>query len=71
MVEEVFKDYPPSKLNRIWLYYLMNLNMVMKYHGGNKYKMPYMQKAKLERKNRLPLTLQVYLPEQDDENEEE
>ena len=71
MVEEVFKDYPPSKLNSIWLSYLMNLNMVMKYHGGNKYKTPHMQKVKLERENRLPLTLPVYLPEQDDENEEE
>ena len=71
MVEEVFNDYPPVKINRIWLSYLMNLNMVMKHHGSNKYKTPHMNKAKLERGNRLPLTIPVYLLKEKEDSEEE
>ena len=67
MVDKVFKEYPTNKLNRIWLSYLMNLNEIMKHNGSNKYKTPHMGKERLERLGLLPLTLPVYLPEQNEE----
>ena len=60
MVKQVFEAYPPAKLNRIWLSYLMNLNMILKHNGDNQYKTPHMGKAQLERQGRLPLTIAVY-----------
>ena len=67
MVEKVFKEYPPKKLNRIWLSYLMNLNEIIKHNGGNKYKTPHMNKAKLEREGRLPVTIPVYIEGEEEE----
>ena len=66
MVEQVFKEYPPKKLNRIWLSYLMNMNMILKHEGGNKYKTPHMNKEKLERQGRLPITIPIYTGEEEE-----
>ena len=63
MVRKVFDLYPLEKLNRIWLSYLMNLNEVIKHHGDNKYKVPHMNKRKLEREGRLPITIPVFIEE--------
>ena len=65
MVEKVYQEYPYKKLNKIWLSYLMNLNEIIKHHGGNKYKTPHMGKDKLEREGRLPVTLPVYMGEEE------
>ena len=41
----------------------MNLNEVIKHHGDNKYKVPHMNKRKLEREGRLPITIPVFIEE--------
>lgn len=59
MVEKAFDEFDPKKINRIWLTYLSCLNQIIRNNGGNQYKIPHMKKDKLERENRLPLTLPV------------
>jgi hypothetical protein len=49
----------PQKINRIWLTYQTCLNEIIKQHGGNDYKIPHMDKEKLEREGRLPKNISV------------
>jgi len=59
MVTQAFKDYPVNKINRIWLTCQGCLNEIIKCKGHNTYKIPHMNKEKLERANRLPTVLDV------------
>jgi len=59
MVTMCYEEYPTNKINRIWLTYQSCLNEIIKCNGHNNYKIPHMNKDKLERTNRLPLTLEV------------
>jgi hypothetical protein len=59
MVKDSYEKYDPKKINRIWLSYLSCLNCILDSAGGNHYKLPHMNKDKLERENRLPVTLDV------------
>jgi len=59
MVTMCYNEYPTNKINRIWLTYQSCLNEIIKCNGHNNYKIPHMGKDKLERTNRLPLTLDV------------
>ena len=59
MVTMCFNEYPTNKINRIWLTYQSCLNEIIKCNGHNTYKIPHMNKERLERNNRLPLTLDV------------
>jgi len=59
MVTMCYNEYPTNKINRIWLTYQSCLNEIIKCNGHNNYKIPHMNKDKLERTNRLPLTLEV------------
>ena len=54
-----YNEYPTNKINRIWLTYQSCLNEIIKCNGHNTYKILHMNKEKLERTNRLPLTLDV------------
>ena len=59
MVETAYWEFDPRKVNRIWLSYLACLNQIIINNGKNDYKLPHMNKDKLERQNRLPTTLTV------------
>ena len=60
MVQQTFDDCCPRKLNRIWLSCLQNLNEILKHDGDNKHKTPHMNKQRLERENRLPITPEAW-----------
>ena len=59
MVRECYDDFPTNKINRIWLTLQSCLNEIIKSHGSNQYKIPHMNKEKMEKENRLPLALEV------------
>jgi len=59
MVKESYANYDPKKINRIWLTYQSCLNCILESAGGNHYRIPHMNKDKLEREKRLPKTLEV------------
>ena len=59
MVNEAYEDYPSHKINRIWLTLQSCMNEIIKVHGCNQYKIPHMGKEKMEKENRLPVTLEV------------
>ena len=61
MVIDTFEKYPHKKLNKIWLSYMMVLNKVLEHKGNNDYKMPHMNKTKLERTGNLPLSIKAYI----------
>ena len=59
MVRECYDDYPTNKINRIWLTLQSCLNEIIKGDGNNQYKIPHMNKERLERQNRLPEAVEV------------
>ena len=59
MVQNSYDDYPISKLNRLWVTLQSCLNEIIKSVGDNKHSIPHMNKAKLERENKLPRRLEV------------
>jgi len=59
MVTMCYNEYPTNKINRIWLTYQSCLNEIIKCNGHNNYKIPHMNKDRLERLNRLPTVLDV------------
>jgi hypothetical protein len=50
-------EYSPHKANKIFVTLQTVLREVMKIKGCNKYKIPHMQKERLEREERLPLQI--------------
>jgi hypothetical protein len=52
---QAFHEYLPRKANRIYLTLHQVLKETMKVHKSNKYKLPHMKKARLERLRLLPL----------------
>jgi hypothetical protein len=58
-VRDAHQEYPSAKINRLFLTLMSVMNMVIENHGCNHFKIPHMNKAKLEREKRLPITLQV------------
>jgi hypothetical protein len=58
-VETCFNNYHVNKLNRIWLTLQSCMNEIIEEKGENKYKIPHMNKARLERLNQLPISLPV------------
>ena len=59
MVLSTYRDYPTNRINRIWLTLQGCMNEIIKSNGGNQYKLPHMNKDKLEREGRLPRVLDV------------
>nr|CAC09504.2 H0711G06.10 [Oryza sativa] len=53
-VQEEFDGYEASKINRVFLTLQLCMLEVMKDNGGNRYKIPHMNKQALEREGRLP-----------------
>lgn len=56
-VQKAFEEYKPADLNRIWLTYHTCLDEIIKCHGNNTYKIPHCGKSKLERENKLPVSM--------------
>jgi hypothetical protein len=55
-VETCFNNYHVNKLNCIWLALQSSMNEIIEEKGDNKYKIPHMNKARLERLNQLPIS---------------
>ena len=58
-VLKAYDDYPKEKINRIWLTLMSCMNEIIDSGGDNSYRIPHMGKDKLEKENRLPLTIAV------------
>ena len=58
-VTQAYWNYPANLINRLWLTHMSCMNEVLKCHGDNTYKIPHMNKDKLERENKLPVVLEV------------
>jgi hypothetical protein len=56
VVETCFNNYHVNKLNRIWLTLQSCMNEIIEEKGDNKYKIPHMNKERLERLNQLPIS---------------
>jgi hypothetical protein len=60
MVEQTYAEFDYRKINRIFITLQSIFNcIIIKNHGGNFYKIPHMNKAKMERENRLSIALEV------------
>jgi hypothetical protein len=59
MVEKTYNEFDYKKINRIWVTLQTIFNKIIEHHGDNDYKIPHMNKQKLERENRLPIALEV------------
>jgi hypothetical protein len=58
-VQQAYQDYNHRKINWIWLSLQCCLNEIIKHLGNNDYKLPHMQKERLEREGQLPVTMAV------------
>jgi hypothetical protein len=63
MVERTYWEFPYLKINRLFVMLQTVFNSIMEHNGGNEYKLVHMNKEKLEREGRLPVTIQcTFLP---------
>jgi hypothetical protein len=58
-VETCFRNYHVYKLNCVWVTLQSCMNMIVEQRGDNKYKIPHMNKERLERLNQLHISLAV------------
>jgi hypothetical protein len=58
-VQQAYQDYDHRKINRIWLSLQCCFNEIINHLGDNDYKIPHMQKERLEREGQLPVTIAV------------
>ena len=58
-VEEAYNEYPIAKINRCFLTLQSVLNCIIDNVGANDFKIPHMNKDKLEKSNKLPHVLDV------------
>jgi hypothetical protein len=58
-VETCFRNYHVYKLNRVWVTLQSCMNEIIDERGDNKYKIPHMNKERLERLNQLPVSIAV------------
>lgn len=59
LVQQKYEEYPPDKLNRMWLTHQAVMNEILECNGDNDYKLPHLKKSQLERQGRLPVTLRL------------
>ena len=57
-VQQASDEYPPKRSNIIFLTLQSCMIEVLKQFGGNRYKVPHMRKAVIERLGDLPVALQ-------------
>ena len=58
-VQKAYTDYPPHKINRLFLTLQQVFNEILLDDGGNDYSLPHMGKESLERAGNLPTTIAV------------
>ena len=58
-VEKAYGEYPFCTLNHVWLALQSCLNMIIENDGGNDYRIPYIGKESMERRDLLPRVLDV------------
>jgi hypothetical protein len=58
-VKEAHAAYPLKKINYLWLSLQAVMNKVIENLGDNQFKIPHLNKAKLEREGRLPTCVEV------------
>jgi hypothetical protein len=57
MVKDAYKKYPLVSLNQIWLTLQSVMNMIIEERANNKFKIPHINKDRLERIDELPYLL--------------
>ena len=58
-VMDVWKKYPPKKINHMWLTLQTNFDDIIQHGGDNNYKIRHLNKNKLERMGSLPTVISV------------
>ena len=58
-VAKVYKEYPYRKINHMFLTLQTNYDEIIKCEGDNMYKIPHLNKVKLERLGQLPTVITV------------
>lgn len=58
-VKQAYWSYPPHKINRVFLTLQACMNEILNCGGDNTYKLPHMNKDRLEREGCLPTVLKV------------
>ena len=59
MVEEVYRDYPHDRVNKIYLTLMTVMNEIVKSNGDNNYTIPHLGKDALARRGVLPKCIEV------------
>ena len=59
MVEEVYRDYPHDRVNKIYLTLMTVMNEIVKSNGDNNYTIPHLGKDALARRGALPKCIKV------------
>jgi hypothetical protein len=59
MVEQTYADFDYQKIDRLFVTLQSIFNCIIEHHGDNFYKIPHMNKVKLQKENRLPIALEV------------
>jgi hypothetical protein len=58
-VHKAYWEYPREKVNRLFITKMTVMNEIIRCNGDNDFKIPHMNKAVLERQDKLPTTLEV------------
>ena len=58
-VEQTYAEYPPVKINRIYLSLMGVMNEIIDRDGNNDFEPPHLKKEQNERMNQLPVCLEV------------
>jgi hypothetical protein len=66
-----YANYPYSKVNDGFLTHQVCMNEIMELHGSNQYKIPHMNKRKLERLGQLPVSIRAVRNPFEDDNSDD
>ena len=58
-VQQSYEQYPRQRINHVWLSLMAVMNEIIDCHGDNDYDIPHLAKEALERRNELPIALEV------------
>jgi hypothetical protein len=58
-VQEAVDEYDEEKVNRLWLTLQSCMNEIIDSNGNNDYKIPHLNKARMEREGTFPEALEV------------
>lgn len=58
-VTKSYWDFCPKKINHVWLSLMAVYNQIIDHHGDNNFKIPHLNKVRLERQGELPHVLPI------------